>query len=287
MRPTRWRRSTHVVIGVAVLLRRRRRGRGGRVRHHRRPVDQRRRRPSNRRPRSRPPNPASRPSPTPHPSRRRTGWPPRWRRSSPIPNLGTLTGRVTDAIDRRAAVGAGRRRADAAGVDQQGADHRRGAADPRPRRAADHHGAHRPGHARGWSCSRAAVTRRCRRPPPARPTWYRDAARISDLADQVRTQRHRRRRRCRSTSAPTAGRPWRRAGIRRHRRRRHRADGVGDARRRPHPAGQRRLAAVQDARARRRPRAGRRARGRSRDGHGAATAPRRRPGRSRRCSRRR
>ena len=84
--------------------------------------------------------------------------------------------------------------------------------------------------------------------PTGQDTWYRDAARISDLADQVR----------RSGidvttvqvdvsaySGPTMAPGWDPA---RHRRRRHRADGIGDARRRPHPAGQRRVAAVHHAR---------------------------------------
>ena len=114
--------------------------------------------------------------------------------------------------------------------------------------------------------------------PAGQDTWYKDAARISDLADQVRhsgTEGHR---------GPGRHQRLQRAdhgaglGSGRHRRRRHRADGGGDARRRPHPAGQRRLAAVHHARAGRRPRAGRRAEGRPGHGHGAATGFARRPG---------
>ena len=88
---------------------------------------------------------------------------------------------------RRAAVGAGRRRADAARVDQQGAHHRRGAAHARPRRDADHDGrAADQTTSPGWWCSKGGGDPTLSAAPPGKPTWYRDAARISDLADQVR-----------------------------------------------------------------------------------------------------
>ena len=138
----------------------------------------------------------------------------------------------------------------------------------------------------GWWCSRAAVTRRCRPHRRARTPGTTDAARISDLADQVR--------RSGTTvtavqvdisaySGPTMAPGWDPA---RHRRRRYRADGSGDARRRSHPAGQRRIAPVHDTRARRRSRAGRRAARRPGHRHGAARR-RSTATRSRRCSRRR
>ena len=78
--------------------------------------------------------------------------------------------------------------------------------------------------------------------PPGQDTWYRGAARISDLADQVRAQRRQARPRCRSTRRVQRPDDGAGLGSRRHRRRRHRPDRGGDARRRPHPAGQRRVA---------------------------------------------
>ncbi len=80
--------------------------------------------------------------------------------------------------------------------------------------------------------------------PAGQDTWYRDAARISDLADQVRRSGIEvdhgagRRQRLQRTD-DGAG-----LGSCRHRRRRHRAHGGGDARRRPHPAGERGLRAA-------------------------------------------
>ncbi len=126
------------------------------------------------------------------------------------PDLGRFTGTHHRRDDRRRTVGQGPARADAARLDQQGADHRRGVAHAGPRSPADHDGCwpRRP----GWWCSSAAVTRPCRprragcRPgtttPRASPTSpTRCAAAASPCA------------RCRSTSAPTAGRRWPRAGI--------------------------------------------------------------------------
>ena len=287
MRPTRWRRSTHVVVGVAVLLLVAAVVAAAAVltagRHPTSDAAGRQARTAARRP----PSPASCPSPTRRPNRRPTGSPPTLapaaRRSEP----GQPDRPDHRRDDRRAAVGAGRRRADAAGVDQQGAHRGRGAADPRPRRPLTTRvlaagtqpgaggaegrrgsdavgGAARPGH---LVPGRGADQR------PGRP----GAA-----------QRHRGRPPCRSTSAPTAGRRWRRAGIPLD------IDGgdiapmesvmLDGGRTQPVSVESRRS---DDPGAGRRPRAGRRAGRRPGHRHGAAIGRSAAARRSRRCSRRR
>ena len=209
-------------------------------------------------------------------------------RSSPTRTSARFTGRVTDASTGSAAVGPGCGRADAARVHQQGAHHRRRAAHARPRRAPDHHGrsptrtrpglvmlkgggdptlsAAAPGQAdAGTATPRGSATwpTRC-----ARPVW--------------------RSRPSRSTRAPSAGRPWRRAGIPLD------IDGgdiapmesvmLDGGRTQPVSVDSRRSSTPG---ARRRPRAGGRARGRPRVRHLRAAHPSPGRSRSRRCSRRR
>lgn len=87
----------------------------------------------------------------------------------------------------RPTVAAGRRPADAARVHQQGADRRGRSADARPRRAHHHQGGRRrpdEGPGPGGPCGGGDPTLSAA--PPEQDTWYRGAARISDLADQVR-----------------------------------------------------------------------------------------------------
>ena len=113
------------------------------------------------------------------------------------------------------------------------------AADPGPRRPGHHHGRRR----RSDPPARRGGARRRRRPDavggarPAQDTWYRGAARISDLADQVRRSGITVTAVQVDISRCSAARRWRPGwDPRGHRRRRHRPDGVGDARRRSHPA---------------------------------------------------
>ncbi len=89
-----------------------------------------------------------------------------------------------------------------------------------------------------WSCCKGGGDPTLSAAPAGRHTWYKGAARISDLADQVRSSGTDVTTRAGRRWARTAGRRWRRAGIRLD------IDGgdiapmeVGDARRRPHPAG--------------------------------------------------
>ena len=212
MRPTQWRRSTHVVIGVAVLLLVAAvvavaavLTTGG--------SHQRRRRPSSRRRPRRPPSPAIVPvadsatKPTPDRLAADAG------AAAGRPEPGRADRPDHRRDHRRAAVGAGRRRADAAGVDEQGAHRRRGAAGPRPRRPAHH-----PGDGTDRTARRRGAQGR-RRPDAvggARRAGHLVPGRGADQRPRRpgAPQRHRRRRRCRSTSAPTADRRWRRAGIR-------------------------------------------------------------------------
>ena len=244
MRPTRWRRSTDVVVGVAVLLLVAARV-GGRRGDRRRALQ--RARPSTRSARGDRAAgivPVADSAPKPTPDRLAGTLAPVACRSEP---------RQPDRPDhrrddRRAAVGAGRRRADAAGVDQQDADGGRGATDPRPRRPADHPGAAHE-YAPGVVVLKGGGDPTLSAAPKGQDTWYRDAARISDLAEQVE----------RSGidvtavqvdvsaySGPTMAPGWDPADI----------DGgdiapmeVGHARRRPHATRQCRVAAVHDARA--------------------------------------
>jgi len=96
--------------------------------------------------------------------------------------------------------------------------------------------------------------------PPDEETWYRDAARIGDLADQVRDTGIT----VNAVQVDTSGHRWRR----------HRTDGVGDARWRTHPAGERGVAALEDSGAGCRPRLGDGAGRRSGEGYGAVVVAR-------------
>ena len=164
---------------------------------------------------------------------------------------------------RRTTLGPRRRPADATRLGDQGADHRGGTARARPRPPSHHHcggvgpaprprraqGRRRPdvvGRAEG---NRHLVPRRGSHQRPRRPG-----------APQRCQGDHGGRRRQRLQRADDgAG-----LGSPRHRRRRHRPDGSGDARRRTHPAGQRRVAPFHHPGARRRSRACRGAACRSR-----------------------
>ena len=186
MRPTRWRRSTHVAVGVVVLLAGRRRRRRGRADDRR--ADARREAVAV----------EAAPAPATAAARRRsrgrlradarrpTGWPRRWRPVVADPNLGTFTGRITDAMTGERAVDAR-----APNMPMQPASTNkvlttaaalltldRDARLTTRVLAADH--------ARGGGARRRRRSRRCRRRRRRQDTWYRDAARISDLADQVR-----------------------------------------------------------------------------------------------------
>ena len=214
-------------------------------------------------------------SATPRRSRPRTNWPPPLPWRSPIRTSGILTGRITDAStgDQLWARGADVPMQPASvtkvlttaaallGLDR---DARLTttvtASDRRP----------------GLVVLKGGGDATLSAAPAGQDTWYQDAARISDLADQVSRSgtkvtavAGRRQRVQRPDDGTGLGPP-------RHRRRRHRTDGSGDARRRPHPAGQRPVATVHDTRARCRSRAGRRAAYRPCPRQGAALGVRRR-----------
>ena len=284
MRPTQWRRSTHVVIGVAVLLLVAAVvGMAGVLTTGSSTSDAQAVEPA-------PAAATAQPGILPVADSATKPTPDRLAATlAPLvadPNLGALTGRITDAIT-------------GAQLWAQGADMPMQPASTnkvlttaaallaldRDARLTTRVMAERT--AAAWSCSRAAATRRCRRRRPARTPGTSDAARISDLADQVRAQRHRRDGRAGRHQRLQRADHGAGLGSGRHRRRRHRADGGGDARRRPHPAGERRVAAVHHARAGRRPRAGRRTEGRPRRRHRGARGDPRAARRSHRCSRRR
>ena len=134
----------------------------------------------------------------------------------PIPNLGDADRPGHRRQHRRPAVAAGRRRADAAGVDQQGAHQRR----RRCWRWTATHGSP-PGswpptrpHSRASSCWSAAAIRRCRRRRPGQDTWYRGRGPHQRPGRPGPPQRRSSRRRCRSTPRCSPGRTWRPAGIR-------------------------------------------------------------------------
>ena len=255
MRPTRWRRSTHVLIGVAVLLvvaavvavaafvts-------GGPSTSAAEAI------------KPQPPLATPQPgvttladsAPKPTPDRLAATLAP----FVADPNLGILTGRVTDALTGAQLWAQGAGRADAARVDQQGAH--------RGRRAAGASTA-----TRRWpprcsptrttldsSSSRAAGIPRCRPPRPARrpgtatrPGSAISSRQVRDAGVAVTTVQVD----ISAYSGPTMAPGWDPLDIQE---RRHRPDGVGHARRRAHPAGQRRLVAVRHPGARRGPRAG-------------------------------
>ena len=283
MRPTRWRRSTHVLIGAAVLLVV---GAvvavaafvtsGGPSTSTRRPSNRSHHSP----PRSQA-SPVADSAPKPAPDRLAATLAP----FVADPNLGILTGRVTDALTGAQLWAQG------AGVPMQPASTNKVLTAAAALLAIDRDATlattvltdpDNPGLVilkGGGDPTLSAAA-------PGSPTWYRDAARISDLADRCAT-RASPSRRSRWTSAPTAGRRWRRVGSARHPERRHRPDRVGHARRRANPAGQRRVAAVRHPGTRRGPRAGRRARREPGHRHHAAHHARHAPSRSPKCSRRR
>ena len=280
MRPSRWRRSTHVVVGVAVLLLV-----AGLVAvaavatggHS-----------SEAAVKPAPPAATAQPgivpvadsAPKPTPDRLAATL-------APVladPNLGNLTGRITDAMT-------------GAQLWAQGADMPMQPASTNKMltAAAALLALERDARVttrvlrvrgRGWWCSSAAATRRCRRRRKAR-TPGTGTRRGSATLPTRSAQRHRRDRR--TGRRQRLQRPDHGAGLgsRRHRRRRHRPDGSGDARRRPHPARQRRVAAVHDSRARCRPRPCGGAQGGSGNRHRAARRDCAAARRSRRCSRRR
>src|ERR1700730_13877991 len=265
MRPTQWRRSTHVVIGVAVLLvvvgvvavaAVRTNGNSTSNAKAAKPA---------------PPAATADPGIVPVDASATKPTPDRLAATlAPLvadPNLGAMTGRITDAIsgaqlwaqgadvpmqpastnkvlttaaalltlDRDARLSTG-----VLSGDQPGVVVLKGGGDPTVSAA-----------------------------PPGQQTWYRGAARISDLADQVR----------RSGTKVTAVQvdisafsgPATAPG-------RDPADAGGDARRRQDPAGQRRLGAVHDARARRRSRPCRGIERRPGASHGPPGRIERRPG---------
>ena len=183
MRPTRWRRSTHVVIGVAVLLLVAAVvGAAAVLTTGNSTSDAEAIKPA-------PPAATAEPGIVPVADSATKPTPDRLAATlAPLvadPNLGALTGQDHRRDHRRAAVGAGRRRADAAGVDEQGAHHRRRAAGPRPRRPADHPGDGQPG-SPGVVVLKGGGDPTLSAAPAGQDTWYKGAARISDLADQVR-----------------------------------------------------------------------------------------------------
>ena len=218
MRPTRWRRSTHAIVGIVVLASGgRRRGGGGDTDRSDHGTSRAQTLPA-------PPAAAARPSIVPVPDTApmptSDGLAATLAAVANDPNLGVFGGRISDAVTARQlwqraddlplkpastnkaltaaaallALDLGARvttKVVAAGA-QPGVVVLVGGGDP--------------------TLSGA---------PPGQDTWYHGAARISDLADQVR----------RSGVTPTAvqvdtvafsGPLWRRAGTRRHRRRRHR-----------------------------------------------------------------
>ena len=212
MRPARWRRSTHVVIGVVVLVLVAAVVAAAAVltAGNKSPASA---SPVAPQPACGAPPPGVTPladtarTPTAGGSDRR----PRAACRQPGPRMLSPAGSPMPPPGARI-VGAGRGRPDAAGVDQQGADHRGGAAHPGPRCPPDHHGACRP-IGPGWSSCKVAGTRRCRR--RRRPRRPGTATPPGSATSPTRCAvRHHRRPRCRSTPAPTAGRRWRPAGTR-------------------------------------------------------------------------
>ncbi len=78
------------------------------------------------------------------------------------PNLGAFTGRIADAATGEQLWAQGADLPMQPGLGDQGADHRGGAAGARPRRPSHHRRWWRPTGVPASSCSRAAATRRCR-----------------------------------------------------------------------------------------------------------------------------
>ena len=181
MRPTQWRRSTHALIGVAVLLLVAAVVAVAAVFTSGHPTDAAAAKPT---PAAATANPSVVPvaasAPKPTPDRLAAALAP----ALADPNLGDFTGRITDAMTGAQLWARG------AEVPMQPASTNKTLTTAaalltldRDARLTTRVFGGQSG--RAWSCSRAAETRRCRRRRRAATTWYRDAARISDLAEQV------------------------------------------------------------------------------------------------------